>query len=165
MQQLTLTFPVIMYFPPYSDGTGTTVTHILLEHPRETKRIWGYPSRDWASGLMDCNGWDVPVTRIEGSFERAFWSIPFARLGVWPYRIKLHYGVPRQLTIEQFKGKLINLIIKERGIGREGIKRLKEATSYRDTILGRYGDEKKFRRHDSALTLDIEVPEAGDVHK
>jgi hypothetical protein len=159
MPKMTLVFPVLQYYPPFSDGTGTTINFQLMKHPMQTKRIWGVPRfKNWASGLMDCNGVDVPITRIEGSFEKAFWSIPLGWLGVYPYSVKFHYGVPRQLTLDQFRGKVTKLTISERGFGRN-MKRLKEAVTYRDIILAQFAS---YKRNGPPLTLEIDVPDAAD---
>ena len=161
MRLISVTFPVIRYFPRVVSDNHI-IYCIFLCSPRELKSSWDLPVRSEyvPGGILDSSGLDFPIIDVVNAREiRPWWAVLSdliigSTIGYEPH---LRFGTPAQLTVDEFRRKFIGLLIKQKGFSRS-IKRIQAATTYYGIMAAQF-DHAMTSRRDPPLTMEIEVPD------
>lgn len=161
MRTISITFPVIRYFPKLVSDNHV-IYCIFLSRPRELKSSWDLPVRNQyvPGGILDSSGLEFPIVDVATMREIRPWWAMLSNLIIGStigYEPHLRFGTPTQLTVDEFRKKFIGLLMKQKGFSRD-IKEIQAATGYREIIAAQFGAEAVYR-YNPPLTMEIEVPD------
>ncbi len=156
-KSIEVTFPIIRYHPPieYRDGVKIRKTRTLLNAPMTP---WGsadgseylrhggtglsrsaeYPSKETLlpGGILDANGHHIKILDIDAPEDKPGRVFEFFLnlFGLFrTYRYRYSFGKPEQLTLDEFKNKLIMLGKEEKKMPRP-VKKILSAKSFYEVM-------------------------------
>ncbi|WP_208353072.1 hypothetical protein [Pseudaestuariivita rosea] len=122
-----------------SGGGGTGGMGLILDSDPPFK------SSVVPGGLLDCSGRHIPIIDIDAP-KQADVGLKLVALETFGFFIKrfeyrYSFGKPEQLTLEEFKSRLIKLCYQEKGFPRP-IKSINAANSFREIMEVEFGKER-----------------------
>ena len=96
-------------------------------------------------GLLDASGQDIPIIGYNGADHPrpglVHFFMGFAEIAGWRYSHHFQFGEPVQLTLPDFKKKLIGRMSASKGFPRP-IKAIKEAETFLDIFKIEFGEKR-----------------------
>ena len=155
--EIPLTFPVIRYHPPYTHVSGAVAYRSdhwvdrpltiwgskngqdMMRHGgRGLSRNWIPPSRSQVlpGGVIDAKGIHVPIVDVDAPDEPVM-GLRHILLMLPPifktFEYRFSFGEPKQLTLAEYKSKMIELNKKERRMPKTW-KKIEKAENFYDAM-------------------------------